>query len=66
MMRQPKTVVVNNSSPTIDNDALGKVIGEYVANAFRQTPIQTNIDAVSVTREIQTPMGITTRTGKIG
>ena len=29
------------SSPTINNDALGKVIGEHVANALRQTPVQT-------------------------
>ena len=65
MMRQPKTVVVNNSqSPTIDYEKLGS----HIAKAVAANPIQAvaNIDGVSITREIQTPMGITTRTGKIG
>jgi hypothetical protein len=50
-----------SQSPTINNDALGKVIGEHVANAFRQTPIQTNLDGVAVSRGLQAPMGQATR-----
>ncbi len=65
MMRQPKTVVVNNS-PVIDFDKIAAAAGEAAARAIAANPIQTNIDGVSVTREIQTPLGITTRTGKIG
>jgi hypothetical protein len=60
MMRQPKTVVVNNSqSPMIDYEKLGM----HVAKAVTANPIQAvaNIDGVSITREMQTPMGITTR-----
>lgn len=60
MMRQPKTVVVNNSqSPMIDYEKLGA----HIAKAVTANPIQAiaNIDGVSVTREIQTPLGITTR-----
>jgi hypothetical protein len=60
MMRQPKTIVVNSSqSPMIDYEKLGS----HIAKAVTANPIQAiaNIDGVSVTREIQTPMGITTR-----
>jgi hypothetical protein len=60
MMRQPKTVVVNSSqSPMIDYEKLGA----HIAKAVTANPIQAvaNIDGVSITREIQTPMGITTR-----
>jgi hypothetical protein len=50
------------SSPTIDNNALGKVIGEHVANAFRQTPVQTIFpDQEYGRRYQQTIAGVTTR-----
>jgi len=50
------------SSPTINNDALGKVIGEHVANAFRQTPVQTIFpDQEYGRRYQQTIAGVTTR-----
>jgi len=49
-------------SSTINNDALGKVIGEHVANAFRQTPVQTIFpDQEYGRRYQQTIAGVTTR-----
>jgi len=60
MMRQPKTVVVNNpQSSAIDYEKLGS----HIAKAVAANPIQAiaNLDGVNVTRELQTPMGITTR-----
>jgi hypothetical protein len=74
-IKQPKNVILNNSiksqpssptqtqpSPTINNDALGKVIGEHVANAFRQTPVQTIFpDQEYGRRYQQTIAGVTTR-----
>jgi hypothetical protein len=54
--------VQSPSSPTINNDALGKVIGEHVANAFRQTPVQTIFpDQEYGRRYQQTIAGVTTR-----
>jgi hypothetical protein len=42
MLRQPKTATVQASlSPTIDNNALGKTMGEHVVNALRQVPLKT-------------------------
>jgi hypothetical protein len=48
-----------SQSPMIDYEKLGS----HIAKAVTANPIQAiaNIDGVSVTREIQTPMGITTR-----
>ena len=47
--------------PTIDNDALGKIIGYHVAQAVSKVTVQTNLDGVALARGIQTPMGIATR-----
>jgi hypothetical protein len=47
------------SSPLIDYEKLGA----YVAQAVSKVKVQSNLDGVAVSRELQTPMGITTRRG---
>ena len=45
------------STPMIDYEKLST----HIAQAVSKVNVQSNIDGVSITREIQTPMGITTR-----
>jgi len=45
------------SPPLIDYEKLGA----HIAQAVSKVTVQTNLDGVSVSREMQTPMGITTR-----
>jgi hypothetical protein len=61
MMRQPKTVVVNNPSQQSSSMIDYEKLGSHLAQAVSKVRVQSNIDGVSITREIQTPMGITTR-----
>jgi hypothetical protein len=56
---QPNYQAQQPQSPIIDYEKLGA----HIAKAVTANPIQAvaNIDGVTITREIQTPMGITTR-----
>jgi plasmid maintenance system antidote protein VapI len=56
---QPNYQAQQPQSPIIDYEKLGA----HIAKAVTANPIQAvaNIDGVSITREMQTPMGITTR-----
>lgn len=51
----------NTSTPQINHDAIGKIIGEHVANAVSKVQVQTNLDGVAVSRGLQSPMGQATR-----
>lgn len=52
-----RTQPAQQSSPIIDYEKLGA----HLAQAISKVQVQTNLDGVSVSRGLQTPMGITTR-----
>jgi hypothetical protein len=53
LVKSPQQTVVQQQSPAIDYDKM--------AAAMSRVKVQTNIDGVNVSRNLQTPMGIATR-----